>query len=111
MAGHGGHGHDDGDEIVLHQERLLPTMLLAGAFAIVVLFGLSAAGGAKLDVTTGKAAYEKVRAEMPKIEKHIPMQNPNANYKTPDGKEHNQSNVNEHTEEQNTQGEEHNHGH
>lgn len=67
--GHGGHGNDS-DEIVLHQEKLLPTMLIAGVFAVITLFGLAQAGNTKLDLTLGKAAYEKNKAEMPIIQKH-----------------------------------------
>ncbi|MFN8578487.1 MAG: hypothetical protein U0354_16785 [Candidatus Sericytochromatia bacterium] len=89
MGGHGGHDHDEGDEIVLHQERLLPTMLLATGFALIVLFGLASAGGTRFDATVGKAAYEKVVAEMPKVERHIPLNTPNAKYHTSDGKDHN----------------------
>lgn len=101
-GGHGGHGHDEGDEIVLHQEPLLGTMLIAGVFAVLVLFGLSIAGNTKFEVITGKTAYNKVQSEKPVLETHatqthgndshsekqIPMSAPKAQYTTPDGKEH-----------------------
>lgn len=90
MAGHGHGGHDEGDEIVLHQERLLPTMLLAAAFAIIVLFGLASAGGAKLEVKTGQAAYDKVKAEMPAMSHEVPMHAPNVQYKKETGDAHGQ---------------------
>ena len=82
----GGHGHDEGDEIVLHQETLWPTMLLAAVFAIITLFGLSQAGHSKIDVVIGKPAYEKIQNNMPKLEKHeqhseVPMSNPSVTYK------------------------------
>lgn len=88
----GGHGHDEGDEIVLHQEPLLGTMLMASAFALVVLFGLSVAGNTKLDVVTGKTAYNKVQSAMPKLDGHntstsnqVPMSNPKVEHTSPDG--------------------------
>jgi hypothetical protein len=63
--GHGGHGHghDESEPIVLHQEKLLPTMLLATCLVIVTLFGLYAAGGTKMDIRTGKAAFDKIESE------------------------------------------------
>lgn len=89
----GGHGHDEveGDIIVLHQERLLPTMIIAALFAIVALFGLSQAGATKFEAIMGKAAYDKVRADIPTIGKEIPMHNPKVKYKDQDGKQHGQT--------------------
>lgn len=65
--GHGGHGAD-GDEIVLHQENLKGVFLVAFIFALITVFGLSQAGGTKLSILMGKDAYDKVQAQMPKIE-------------------------------------------
>ena len=78
-----GHGHDEGEDdiIVLHQERLLPTMLMAAVISVVTLFGLAQAGSAKFEVTLGKAAYEKVRTSMTQQEQNIPMSTPTAKYK------------------------------
>ncbi len=66
--GHG-HGHsEDDDNIVLHQEKLLPTILMAIVFVVITMFGLAQAGNTKLDVNMGKSAYEQVKQSMPKIE-------------------------------------------
>ncbi len=92
----GGHGHDEGEAIVLHQERLLPTMILALAFALVALFGLSVAGAGKFEVVTGKAAYDKVMVDMPKVEKNVPMHSPKATYKDSDGNAHTNVETDEH---------------
>lgn len=65
--GHGGHG-SEGDEIVLHQENLKGVFLLAFVFALITVFGLSTAGGTKMSLLMGKDAYDKVQAQMPKLE-------------------------------------------
>lgn len=65
---HDGHGHShdqEEDAIVLHQEKLLPTILLAAAFVVVTLFGLATAGNTKLDISTGKVAFDKVEQQKP----------------------------------------------
>jgi hypothetical protein len=66
--GHHSHGHapDESEAIVWHQEKLLPTMLLATVLVVITIFGLATAGNTKLDVLTGKAAYDKVQAEIEK---------------------------------------------
>lgn len=84
-GGHGGHG-DAGDEIVLHQEKLLPTMLIAVVFAVITLFGLSQAGHTKIDIAMGEAAYQKILSQKPVLEKEIPMSTPTVNYKKEEGK-------------------------
>lgn len=77
MGGHGhdshghGHGHgDEGEEIVWHQERLLPTMLLGVLFAAMALLGLAQAGNTKLSVKMGTEAYNEIKSQMPKLEQH-----------------------------------------
>ncbi len=93
----GGHGQTEGDEIVLHQETLWPTMLLAAVFSVIALFGLSQAGHIKFDVSMGKDAYEKIQIAKPKLAteaKSVPMEQPSVNYKTPDGKTHIQKQLN-----------------
>lgn len=67
--GHGSHAdHEHGEEdvIVLHQEKLFPTILMAAALVILTLFGLAQAGNTKLDISTGQTAFDKVENEKPK---------------------------------------------
>ncbi|MFN8671772.1 MAG: hypothetical protein U0457_06750 [Candidatus Sericytochromatia bacterium] len=73
MGGHGhdnhGHGHgSEGDEIVWHQEKIGGVFILAFLTAILTLAVLAQAGNTKLTLLTGKDAYDKVQAQMPKIE-------------------------------------------
>jgi hypothetical protein len=63
--GNHAHGHGEPDVIVWHQEKLLPTMLMATVLVVMTLFGLSAAGHTKLDMSLGKAAFDKVESEKP----------------------------------------------
>lgn len=79
--GHG-HGHgEEGEEIVWHQEKLLPTMLLAILFAGLALFGLSQAGNTKFSVKMGPEAYNETRSQMPILQSHENSKNKNSHEK------------------------------
>lgn len=94
--GHG-HGHGgEGEEIVWHQEKLLPTMLIAVLFAGLALFGLAQAGNTKFSLKMGPDAYNETRSQMPKLESHQTSKNESGHEKVKEDSNHKSAPSDEH---------------
>lgn len=99
--GHDSHGHGhahggEGEEIVWHQEKLLPTMLIAVLFAGLALFGLAQAGNTKFSLKMGPAAYNETRSQMPILKSHETSKNEGSHEKVKEETAHTTAPSDEH---------------